>query len=367
MAILMIGKTISNGGFHVCLMLPEDDEKARDMLAISYRFNWITILVNLAAVLLIIYFAPSVVEEKSVMLFIIALPFAIFLEGKAQAAHSWLNRTNKYKEMSLGTVAQTLTTVFFQILFGWIGIEQNGLILGTVLGQIVLLFAMLRFAELPFFLNTPIQRLVTVFKEYKSFLTMGVTGNLINNSANQLPYVFLPNFFGEAVTGLFSMANQRVLAAPINLVSAAISPVFFKEANTAHLAKDGSLSRLVLRTNFVMWSMIIIPVLAIVFFGPEIFAFVLGEDWRVAGEYARWLAPLMGVRFVNHPMAYLVDIKYKLSAQLIYNSLLLFVTVILFYQPILQLSAFDTIKAYGVTLFVMQMCFLGYMIHLRKD
>lgn len=366
MAILMIGKTIACGGFHVCLMLPEEDAKAKDMLAISYRFNWITILINLAAILLLIYFAPSVVHKESILLFIVALPYAIFLEGKAQAAHSWLNRANKYKEMSYGMVAQTLTTVVFQILFGWIGVH-DGLILGTVLGQTMLLIAMLRLANLPFFLSAPAHRLVTAFKEYKSFLTMGVTGNLVNNSASQLPYVFFPSFFGEAMTGQLSMVQQRVLAAPINLVSAAVSPVFFKEANTAHLANDGSLSKLVLRVNYIMWSMIIIPVLAIVFFGPEIFAFVLGEKWRVAGEYAQWLAPVMGVRFVTHPLAYLVDIKHRLRAQLIYNSILLLVTIVLFYEPILQLSAFDTIKAYGITFFSLQMCFLGYMLHLRKD
>jgi len=75
----------------------------------------------------------------------------------------------------------------------------------------------------------------------------------------------------------------------------------------------------------------------------------------------------MGVRFVTHPLSYLVDIKQRLRAQLMYNSLLLLITIILFYEPFLQLSDFDTIKAYGVTFFLLQMCFLGYMLHLRKD
>ena len=230
-----------------------------------------------------------------------------------------------------------------------------------------MLSSYLYFAKLPFSMHVPLARLKSVFAEYRPFLTKGVSGNLINNSANQLPFVLFGSFFGEAMNGEFAMVQQRILAAPSNLVSAAVSPVFFKEANVAHLAQDGSLSKLVLRVNYIMWGMIIIPVIAVIFFGPEIFAFVLGEKWRIAGEYAVWLAPLMGVRFVTQPLSYLVDIKQRLNAQLLYNSVLLLVTCMLFYQPFLQLSAFDTIKAYGSILFVLQMMFLGYMLHLRKD
>lgn len=365
-ALMMIGKTISCGGFQVCLMLPKEESKAKDMLAISYRFNWWTMLVSITGVAMLILLAPTVISSDNIIFFLIAVPVSVFMEGKSWAVHNWLNRKGQYKEMSYGNVAQTGITVALQVLFGWWAIDK-GLIWGTLIGQVILMITLLTLAKLPFFLKASTERLKEAFIEYKSFLTKGVPGDLINNSASQLPFVFFTGSFGEAMNGQFSMVQQRVLSAPINLVSAAVSPVFFKEANVAHLAQDGSLRKLVSRFSWIMWALIIVPVLAIVFFGPEIFAFVLGEEWKLAGEYARWLAPLMGVRFVTHPLSYLVDIKHRLRAQLVYNIALLLATVIIFYQPILNLDSFATIKTFGATFFVMQMMFFGYMLHLRKD
>jgi len=367
MALLAIGKTIACGGFHVCLMLPKERSKAKDLLAISYGFNWFTIIISLAAVLALIKFSPQSISESQHLLFIIALPLSIFIEGKAQAIHNWLNRDIKYKEMSMGTVLQTGATVSFSILFGWIGFQYNGMIIATLLGQIILLIALLYFSKLPFFIRPALHKIRMAFAEYRSFFTLGVTGNLINNSASQLPFVFFPGNFGDALTGQFSMAQQRILAAPVNLVSSAISPVFFKESNKAHLAQDGSLKKLVLQLNLVMWAMIIIPVLLIMIWGPEIFVFVLGDEWAIAGKYAQWLAPLMGVRFVTHPMSYLLDVKQRLRAQLTFNVLLLFATLIIFYPPILHLDDYTTIKVFGVTFFTLQIIFLGYLFHLRRD
>jgi len=367
MALMMIGKTIACGGFHVSLMLPKEEKKAVDLLALSYAFNWLTIGISLAVILLILFFAPTVIAPSQVTLFIIAIPLSVFIEGKAQAIHNWLNRDMKYKEMSYSTVAQTATTVVLSILFGFLDLRLNGLILGTLIGQVAMLLALLYLSKLPFFLKASFERMKVAYKEYKSFLTLGVTGNLINNSASQLPFVFFGGTFGETMNGQFSMVQQKILAAPINLVSAAVSPVFFKEANKAHLAQDGSLKKLVSQVNLVMWSLIIIPVIVVMLWGPDVFSFVLGEEWRTSGEYAQWLAPLMGVRFVTHPLSYLIDVKQRLRAQLIFNSLLLIATIVIFFQPILELTSFDTIRTYGVFVFILQVIFLMYLYRLRID
>jgi len=367
MALVMIGKTIACGGFHVCLMLPKEESTARDLLSISYWFNWLTIIISIVAVCALIHFFPQSVSESQHLLFIFGVPLSIFLEGKSQAIHNWLNRDMRYKEMSWTTVTQTLTTVFFSILLGWVNTDYNGMVLGTLIGQFAMLATLLYFSKLPFFIRPALDKMKVAFKEYRSFFTLGVTGNLINNSASQLPFIFFGVTFGEGLNGQFSTAQQKILSAPVNLVSAAVSPVFFKESNKAHLAQDGSLKKLVNQLNLVMWAMIIVPVIVVMMWGPEIFAFVLGEEWVRAGMYAQWLAPLMGVRFVTHPMSYLLDVKQRLSAQLAFNILLLCATLIIFHPPILGLDDFTTIKVFGVSFFSLQLMFLMYLFHLRKD
>ena len=367
MALMMIGKAIANGGFHVCLMLPENQEKAKTLLSLCYKFNYLTIFVSIVAILGLTYFAPTIIPEEQYLLFVIGLPLSIFIEGKSQSAHSWLNRDQNYTAMSKGVIGQTIITVSFQLLFGFIGLEWNGLIVATLIGQLGIMILYLRYAKLSFFISDTKERTIEAFKEYKSFLTLGVSGNLINNAASNLPYVFFLGSFGEALNGHFAMVQQRVLAAPINLVSSAVSPVFFKEANKAHLSPDNELPQLVYRFNAIMWLIIAPAVILVVLWGPQIFTFILGEQWLIAGEYARWLAPLMAVRFVNNPMSYLIDIKKKLSVQLYYNIFLLICTVVIFYTPILGLDDFTTIKVFGVSFFIIQSCFLAYLYSLRND
>lgn len=364
---MMIGKAIANGGFHVCLMLPENQEKAKTLLSLCYKFNYLTIFVSIVAILGLTYFAPTIIPEEQYLLFVIGLPLSIFIEGKSQSAHSWLNRDQNYTAMSKGVIGQTIITVAFQLLFGFIGLEWNGLIVATLIGQLGIMILYLRYAKLSFFISDTKERTIEAFKEYKSFLTLGVSGNLINNAASNLPYVFFLGSFGEALNGHFAMVQQRVLAAPINLVSSAVSPVFFKEANKAHLSPDNELPQLVYRFNAIMWLIIAPAVILVVLWGPQIFTFILGEQWLIAGEYARWLAPLMAVRFVNNPMSYLIDIKKKLSVQLYYNIFLLICTVVIFYTPILGLDDFTTIKVFGVSFFIIQSCFLAYLYSLRND
>ncbi len=364
---MMIGKAISNGGFHVCLMLPENPDKARTLLSLCYKFNYITVLVSSLAIMGLIYFAPTLIPSNQILLFLFGLPLSIFIEGKSQSAHSWLNRQQNYTAMSKGVVAQTMVTVAFQLLFGFIGLELNGMIVATIIGQIAIMILYLKYAELSFFISDTKERTKAAFKEYRSFLTLGVSGNLINNASNNLPFVFFLGAFGESLNGHFTMVQQKVLAAPINLVSSAVSPVFFKEANKAHLSHEDKLPKLVFNVNAIMWTMITPAAILIMIWGPEIFTFVFGEQWLTAGEYARWLAPLMAVRFVNHPMSYLIDVKKKLSAQLYYNIFLLICTFIIFYRPILGLDDFTTIKVFGVSFFIIQSCFLAYLYNLRKD
>ena len=51
-------------------------------------------------------------------------------------------------------------------------------------------------------------------------------------------------------------------------------------------------------------AMIGIPCLLIlVFFGPDLFAFVFSDDWRVSGEFARILAPWLILNFIVSPVS----------------------------------------------------------------
>ena len=47
----------------------------------------------------------------------------------------------------------------------------------------------------------------------------------------------------------------------------------------------------------------IVPLIILIFFGPEIFVYILGDDWSKAGIYAQWLAPWIYLQFQWAPIS----------------------------------------------------------------
>jgi len=71
----------------------------------------------------------------------------------------------------------------------------------------------------------------------------------------------------------------------------------------------------------------IIPYLAIVFWGPEIFSFIFSKEWEGSGRVAAYLSPWMFLVFVGSPISgiFLVDKRLRLSFNM--NLLLLIARV----------------------------------------
>ena len=45
----------------------------------------------------------------------------------------------------------------------------------------------------------------------------------------------------------------------------------------------------------------------VLIFGPQIFAFVFGESWRISGEMAQLLAPMYLTMLINRPIKYTIQ------------------------------------------------------------
>jgi O-antigen/teichoic acid export membrane protein len=69
----------------------------------------------------------------------------------------------------------------------------------------------------------------------------------------------------------------------------AVRRVFFKGAVAIHQAGDCTRPFLI-RVTLLLGLAGILPMLVLAAKGPTMFAFAFGENWRIAGEYGRWLA-----------------------------------------------------------------------------
>src|SRR5690606_4212429 len=65
--------------------------------------------------------------------------------------------------------------------------------------------------------------------------------------------------------------------------------------------------------------------LVLVIAAPELFAFVFGESWRQAGEFARWMAPWLYMVFITSPLSTLFSIMERQRLGMLFQAGLLLV------------------------------------------
>lgn len=84
------------------------------------------------------------------------------------------------------------------------------------------------------------------------------------------------------------------------MIGQAVGDVFYPRVTEAsHRGED--VPKLILKATLALAAVGFLPFAVVVAFGPQLFAFVFGGEWRVAGEYARWISVWMFFQFINKP------------------------------------------------------------------
>lgn len=326
MATVHVIVVVSNGGYEWAIMLPKNDRESHKLVLLS--------IYVLIGVCLFITFPLGIwgsqlmqmVKTPELMGWHWLIPMSLLMEGIAQALKVALNRYKHYRILSASKVVRSMTQAIFSLGLGWYGLGFEGLLYAFLLAQIgrtlILLWGYWHWflaQDFVFFLKD----LKKTANNYKDFPRYSVISTWLNTASKHLPFFILPILFTQEINGQFSQAD-RVLTLPVVLISMAIGQVFFEQASKAKQESKKALAQITYQT-FLKLLLLAIPFLLIVMIlGPWMFETVLGEEWRLAGEYARWLIPWVAVAFITSPLAYLVDIQRKLKTYLLLN-LLLFV------------------------------------------
>lgn len=361
-SISLLLRLITNGGYEAAIVLPKTDQEAVQVLNLCLSINVLVGFFTLLLALLSSIWMPIVYPEVDTGLddILLLLPISVFVEGIIMPLGFWLNRLQKYKSISTSRFAQSLVTVIFSLILGLMGYHLWGLIIGLVAGQIVHFVIAFWSSELPKHWYFNQKQVLQSAKNYKQFIQYGVSGNWFNTLASEAPFLILPRYFGEATVGFFNIA-RRVLYAPINLIGGSVSTVYYEKATKAHHLGGTALKDLSRSTLKYMILISVVPGLIAFFFGEHIFAFAFGESYRISGLYASWLMPWIFIKFISHPLTYLIDIKLKLKAQLLYNIILFIGQAGILIAMGLCCLALDAVIGFGIIGLVLSAIYLYYL------
>ncbi len=215
----------------------------------------------------------------------------VLLLALAQTASFWANRTRRFSVIAGGTVLQQGGTAVLSLFAGLSGGAQLGLVAGRLGGQCLSAVWLVSrvFSEWRHVLGrvswsgmkAAVSRLPAISK-------FNLPYSLVGTVSRELLVFALTLFHFTQQAGFYGLARS-VLYSPVSFLSSSLSQVFYKEA--ADSIGTPAFKALVARLLGGIILVFTPAFVALVFWGPELFAFAFGAKWREAGVYAAIFAP----------------------------------------------------------------------------
>ena len=301
MSSSVVLSVISTGGYDLAIMLPK-----------SYRtsFNLFLNVILLAFFINLLFAFLFILIGNYILNFInysidyntlVSIPIGSFLLSCFQGMNYMLSRSKLFNVIAYSRFAQGSGAVIFSIFLGLMNYKENGLIIGYIIGLLVSIFPVIKilWRGMKYFSS---KLLWLSLAKYKSFPFLVTPTNTLSAFAVQAPVYFISKIYDGSTVGAYSLAN-RIVTAPVGLISGSISQVYFQRI-TNHLNSGfGNLERNLFSDFRRLLSLSIGIFIPLIFYGSEIFEFLFGESWKSAGEYVEIISCAMMIRFVVSPLS----------------------------------------------------------------
>jgi O-antigen/teichoic acid export membrane protein len=338
---------IAGGRYEMAIVLPSDKSRAMNLFALATR---IAVVVTILSGLFYFFREPigRFYKDDSIADLMLLLIVAIPLYGFTNFFTQWLNRESKYKSLTYSGIARSAFISVFTILFGYASMGAMGLALGTLVGLLVALVLMIISANASLDFSLVSRKGMTdVAKEYKDFPMINSAHAFVDLLFGQfILYAIITREFGAIELGLFYMM-ARYLLASMKAIGGSVGQLYYKEASDSY--SSGSDVSVVFRKSVKLVLYFAVPVLLVIlFFGPEIFGWYLGDRYEKSGVLAQIMIIPYFINFVVSPVS-ATPIIYRKQGLAFVFSLLSYVFGILaiVFGNYYKLDFYETIKIYA--------------------
>jgi O-antigen/teichoic acid export membrane protein len=123
----------------------------------------------------------------------------------------------------------------------------------------------------------------------------------VSNLGLVLTPVLMYAAFDAATAGQYTLVERCVLV-PMAFIAQAVSQVFMGSFSDALRTRSGTAARMYGSLVRTQLKLAIVPAVLVFALAPAAAEFVFGPEWRLAGEFARILAPVLVVSFAMAPV-----------------------------------------------------------------
>lgn len=298
-----------------------------------------------------------------------AIPFFLLIYAVNTIFLTFLNYEKEFSQIAKSRIIKTFVSIFTSFICIFFLKDMGGLILGEIIGlfiSTIYLFPRLKF--LFQFQKKISSNFYSVFFRYKNFPLYNIPADFLNVASAQVPAFFLTTFFGANTTGFYSLM-KRVLDAPINLLSSSILEVFRQRAASQFL-ETGDCRILFINTAKKLLLLSVLPFSLLFIFAPYFFELFFGNDWYVAGDYARIFSIFYFFKFISSPLSYMFYIAERQKIDFLLHIYMFLSTLLIFYSPaIFSFSSFEILMLYAInfSLIYILYFFLSYTYTIRVN
>lgn len=287
----MIGilTVIANFRYDLAIGLPKSDEEGANVLFLTLIINF---FFNIFLFVVILFFRSEIAhlfkfpDKFSGFLFL--LPLSTFLFCSFQSMNYWLIRKKAFRSLSVNKISRRGAEGVVQIGFGLFR-NPSGLFWADVAGNLsnnLSGIRQLRKSEfrIGYFSK---KKVLTLIKKYRHFPKFNLLPALLGTLAMQFPVFIINKLFTKTELGFFDLTQQAILA-PFALIAVAVSQVLLQVV-TEKKHKSEKIFNDFIRLSLLLLAIGLVSVTIVELWGPELFSFVFGDKWLIAGSYSRIL------------------------------------------------------------------------------
>jgi len=353
MALVVVA---SSGRYEVAVLLPEDEQSAVDVLGVAILCVGLATTICAGIVVICHYYwiLPSSVLVLKGYLWL--LPFSVLGGGVYQVLNYWAMRRDNYQQIAKSKFTQAGAQVVTQLGVGLLVHGPFGLLIGDAAGRMSGSGRFIRdifrdYADKLRALRA--LRMVKCAVRYREYPLVSMWGALINASGLALPSLFLAQYYGAESTGWFALVN-RILGVPSALIGLSITQVYTSEAAKLSRSDPKRLMYIFLKTTRHMLYLGLLPCAVFTILAPWLFVFIFGHPWHEAGVYARYLAFMFYLSFIDSPVTMTLNILERQRAQFAWDISRLILNVVAIVLPYrLGYGPRVVVQSYGVAMTVM--------------
>jgi lipopolysaccharide exporter len=319
-AIIVIFSCLS---YQLAIMLPNEDEDSANIVALCCIL--ITIISFISGCFFIIFSDTigNILNAPALSQYLIFIPLVVFVNSLFNVLIVWLSRTKRFGDIAAAQVVNSISNKGVQIGFGIYAPSPIGLISGVIVGYSAAIGFRFRSIKNDLFLFRKVRwnNIRNLAIRYKNFPLFMLWSEVANTLSTQIVPLLLVFFFTPEIVGYYALANMVVFL-PMGLIGNATAQVFFQKA-CEEKNRTGSITNIVREIQQRLISIGMFPMFVLIIIGEELFSFVLGSQWYIAGQYAGILAPWLLFVFIAAPLSTIFSVLEKQTVDLAFNILIL--------------------------------------------